>query len=344
MNLPYVSRCQGIGGVIKALPEHFRVKEIPLYQASGEGQHIYATITKKDLTTKDLVRKLQIAFNLQESDIGYAGQKDKKGITTQIISLSVGRSFSIDKATEIISTNIPSVTIESLERHENKIKIGHLVGNHFEIFVSDVEENALKYSQIINGELTATGVPNYYGEQRFGSKNDNSERGKDILTNNAKGKKTFKKFLISAYQSNLFNKWLSNRISNNYFEKIIDGDVMQSIGGGRPFIFSNTERQNQEYKDHLITYTGPMFGHKMFEAKERELEIESKIFLEENISIDNYKKQKVIGARRSAKMFIHDMKIVPEENGLWFKFSLPKGSYATSVMREFMKNDTSSKT
>ncbi len=78
---------EGIGGILKSRPEDFLVEEIPLYEPSGEGEHLYLMIEKRGLSTFDLLNIVARHFDVQKKSIGYAGLKDKHAITRQMISV-----------------------------------------------------------------------------------------------------------------------------------------------------------------------------------------------------------------------------------------------------------------
>ncbi len=163
LRLPYLTAGQpGIGGQLKAEPEDFFVEEIPLYHPSGQGQHIYVEIEKRGLSTYAAINILARALNMSPGAIGYAGLKDAHAITRQ--------TFSIDRATPeaVAAINLPNLKILRVNRHQNKLKIGHLAGNRFVIRVRQVTEAALPLAEAILATLTEKGVPNFFGEQRFG--------------------------------------------------------------------------------------------------------------------------------------------------------------------------------
>ena len=341
MNLPYISKdLPGIGGELKTTPQFFKVTEIPQYLPSGEGQHIYINITRESLSTKEVITSLCELFKISDKDIGTAGLKDKHAQTTQWISISLGANASLEETKALIQKELPALKINLIDRHINKLKTGHLLGNQFEIIISDVAEMALEKTNLIHTLLSKTGIPNFYGPQRFGSKGDNAKAGKLILTGEKKCKRHWmKKLYLSAYQSLLFNKWLTQRIEREDFSNIIEGDSLVKIGGGRSFLFDTEREHLAEFERNEITYTGPIFGHKVNLPLGKALEYEQEIFNSENIDMSEYKKNKLFGTRREAKIFPKDFLFRPVEEGILFSFSLSSGCYATSVLREFMKND-----
>ena len=126
--LPYLTRdFPGIGGVIKQRAEDFFVQEIPLYEPSGQGEHVYCEIQKVGLTTFDAINQIARALNVSSRDIGYAGVKDARAVTRQVLSI-----FGTNEAA-ISALQIPNLTILWAARHDNKLRIGHLSANRFAI-------------------------------------------------------------------------------------------------------------------------------------------------------------------------------------------------------------------
>src|SRR5690349_11123789 len=120
MNFPYLTRdFPGIGGVIKQRPEDFFVQEMPLYEPSGEGEHVYCELQKIGTTTFELVDQLSRALRVPARDIGYAGLKDAHAISRQV--------FSILGTTEqaVMNLHLPDVQVMWAARHGNKLRLGH---------------------------------------------------------------------------------------------------------------------------------------------------------------------------------------------------------------------------
>jgi len=126
------SHIHGTGGIIKETPEDFLVEEVPSYLPCGEGEHSYAVIEKRGITTLEAIRRISHALKVSERDIGYAGMKDAAGVTRQ--TLSIPRV-----APEVCSSvDIHGIKVLSAARHRNKLKLGHLAGNRFRVRIRGV--------------------------------------------------------------------------------------------------------------------------------------------------------------------------------------------------------------
>ncbi len=339
-NLVYLTKdIIGIGGQIKSVPEHFSVEEIPAYNPSGEGEHVYVSITRESIASTEMQKKLSELFGIHYNDIGFAGLKDKHARTTQVFSLLIKE---IDM--NLIASKIAElgVKVNWIKRHKNKLKPGHLDGNLFQILVLHPHpDHVLKQAEKIRKILLVKGVPNYFGMQRFGVNGNNHEEGKEILFGRKKLGKWINKFLISAYQSSLFNLWLADRIRNGLFDKILEGDVAMKEDSGGAFVVENlnTNVEQRRLDAGEISITGPIFGYRMKKSLGKSGEIEERIFSDEGLSHDVLKKAGLKGVRRSARIVVKEINIENKSNGLLFSFTLPKAAYATCVLREFMKID-----
>ncbi len=330
----------------------FTVEEVPLYEFSNEGDHLVLFVRKKELSTHELIAILAKYLGIKNRDIGYAGLKDKHAMTKQYISVPKIYEQKIDEFTH------ENIKILSKTYHNNKLKIGHLKGNKFFIRLKKVTPlNAKKIDEVLE-VLRRDGMANYFGYQRFGNDQNNHLAGKDIVKGVKKERnKTIKELMISAYQSHLFNLWLSKRLeigrlvekfstqelmpllnlSSDVLEvmkkqshsfKLMAGDLMEHYPHGRLFEFSGDEDIERMSKKEIAP-TGLICGKR---AKRATLEaggIEAEF--EDGINKD--------GSRRYAWIFLQDIdgKYKEEDAHYELNFYLPKGSYATVLIEQLAK-------
>lgn len=174
--LPYLTRdFPGIGGTLKQRVEDFFVQEVPLYEPSGEGEHVFFEVQKVNLTTFDAVSRLARGLGVPAKSVGYAGLKDARAVTRQV--------FSAAGTTEdrVMNLGLPDLTVQWAARHGNKLRLGHLRGNRFAIKVRDVEPTSVLKLRPAVDELARRGMPNYFGEQRFGRRGDNDRLGAALV-------------------------------------------------------------------------------------------------------------------------------------------------------------------
>ena len=337
----------------KQTPRDFVVEEIPLYEFSGEGEHLILFIRKKSLSTLELISILAKHLGIKNKEIGYAGLKDKHAMTKQYISIHK----KYEEALENFSHD--GIKIVSKTYHDNKIRIGHLKGNRFFIKVKKVNPtSAVKIDEALKN-ISDLGMPNFFGYQRFGNDGDNHILGEQI----AKGEKKernqkVKKLLISAYQSHLYNLWLSRRLEINTLVKsfkaseleallnmpkseieklqkqkhpfkLIPGDIMEHYPYGRLFDFEGDEEDLQRFNDRAISATGLLCGSKVKMSSGLSGIIEKDY--DDEINAD--------GARRYAWVYPTDAegRFKPIEAQYEMNFTLPKGSYATVLLEEIAK-------
>lgn len=332
IDLPYITKEEGIGGKIREKPEHFSVDEILLYPPAKEGEHLFVNFSKKGITTKDAVEKIARELQIPFYDIGVAGLKDKNAITSQTISIKA-RKEAIQRIEAL------GFKVNWAEFHTNKIKPGHLAGNKFGILITGLEDidKAYEKAEEIAKSLKATGIPNFYGGQRFGINGDNKEQAEKILKGEIKIRdRWLRNFLMSSYQSYLFNLYITKRVEIG-FDKLLEGDICKKHDTGGLFSVENLKEEQKRYDNKEISFTGPMFGKKLWFASGKAGEIEKKILEESGLNEEQINKLGS-GLRRVGRIILEDLKVEKEKEGIRVSFSLPKGSFATIVLREFMKN------
>jgi tRNA pseudouridine13 synthase len=395
MHLPYLTTDRpGIGGQLKSEPEDFVVEEIPLYLPSGKGQHVYVEIEKRGLSTYVAIKMLARALNISPDAIGYAGLKDAQAITRQMLSID-----NVDPAV-VEAVNLSNLRILQVNRHNNKLKIGHLAGNRFVIRVRGVTEADLPGAEAILKTLQEKGVPNYFGDQRFGHRANTHLLGETLVRRDAvafvaqylgrpqpheaphiqaarhlidEGRLTdalaqwpgnlpderrvlaaiikadgqpeaaftavdakLKSFFVSAFQSQLFNELLVNRLAS--LDRLEYGDVAYIHIKGASFIVRDAAVEQPRADRFEISPSGPLFGPKCLLAEGEPGEREKAILAAKGLTIEDFRLPglKLQGARRPYRIEVKHPKIWWAD-GLMVSFELQPGAYATTVMAEVMK-------
>jgi tRNA pseudouridine13 synthase len=176
MSLPYLTRnFPGIGGAIKQRAEDFFVQEIPLYEPSGAGEHVYCEIQKVGIPTFEAINRIAEALHVSTRDIGYAGLKDARAISRQVLSI-LGTT---EQA--VMDLHLPDITVQWAARHGNKLRLGHLAGNRFAIKIRNVNPTDVVKLRPVLDVMERRGVPNFFGEQRFGRRGDNDVLGACLI-------------------------------------------------------------------------------------------------------------------------------------------------------------------
>lgn len=345
LTLPYITRdLPGVGGALRAAPAHFLVEEIPLYEASGEGQHLYVNITKEGLTTREVQQGLARAFGVSNKVVGSAGLKDKHARTTQTFSVLVGHvdEAFVEAAPARVAEQLP-VQVNWARLHGNKLKKGHLLGNRFTITVTELAvepEEALARAQAIADVLRQRGAPNFYGPQRLGVQGDNVRRGLEILAGRRSVRdRWLRNLLLASVQSHLCNRYLARRVAEGWYDCLLQGDIAKKYDTGGLFVVEDPAGEQERYAAQEISFTAPIFGPKMWTAEDQAGAFEDEVLAESGLTLEQLGKARLTGTRRLGRLRLADLSVHRESVGLVVAFSLPKGAFATVVLREFMKTE-----
>lgn len=294
--------------VLKQHNTDFKVTEIPLALPCGEGEHVWLYIEKNGANSAWVAKKIADLAGVKEMDVGLAGLKDRNAITRQWFSVYLPKGATPD----FKALNDAEITVLEQSRHSKKLRRGDLLGNRFEIVLRDVQGDREKIEHNL-GLIQQQGVPNYFGEQRFGHDGGNIESGRAMLAREIKVKNQAKKSIyLSAVRSLLFNEVLAERVRQHNWLQLIAGDV---------------EAQQQP--------TGPLWGRGRLASTEAALALEQSIADQYQALCDGLEHAGLQQERRSlvAKPELFSWQWL-ENNQLALSFSLPSGYYATSVLQE----------
>ena len=330
-------------------PRDFSVEEIPLYEASGEGEHLMIRVRKKGLSTFELLDLLSNHLGIPKRQIGYAGLKDKHALTTQFLTLPAVHEGAL------AAFGHPQAKILEIKPHGNKLRIGHLKGNRFRLrFKKVLGVQKEKIDRLLEW-IDAYGMPNYFGLQRFGVEKRNWQEGKSIVEGTLRMRdRKMREFLVGSWQSKLFNDWLSRRIALSrlleefseaeverieslpegtlrgtkkqpHFFRILQGEVMMHYPYGRIFNAEALSVEAEKFAAKDRAPTGLLPGKKVRRAEE------AARILEEPFDDPKIREQ---GSRRYAWVFPEEIRTryVPEKAHYELSFTLPKGSYATVLV------------
>lgn len=392
-----------LGGLLKVRPEDFLVDELPSYDPVGEGEHLYLGVQKRDMPHGEMIAVIARLFNIDESAIGFAGMKDRVAITRQAVSVHLP-GFKGD-APPLDHTRMQVLWAK---RHVNKLRRGHLKGNRFSIRVRDVNPLSVRHVYKRMQAMEKTGVPAYFGEQRFGYRRNNQVCGLAILASQpqvlldemlgsrgapfparqlpfrrlyeegkfaeslvgwgrndraekialqalSKGRDAhravralpeyIKSFWISALQSAIFNANLDARVADGSYAQMIDGDIMFKHDSGACFRASDASAD--EIAARLISAeispTGPLHGIGMLQPTGRALDIETLALTAVGTTHEAFLAKCPIefsGVRRPLRVFFANWEVEGgvDEHGAFIRcaFDLPKGAFATVLMRELL--------
>lgn len=190
-----------VSGVIRERSEDFVVRELPLTEFEGQGEHVYLHMRKRDTNTHWLAQQIAAYCGIEAMDVGYAGRKDRHAVTDQWFSCYLPKS---DPAWD--SMHIEGAELLATTRHVRKLRPGDLAGNQFEIQIRDIDP--LHSQSLLTDRMEMirdNGFPNYYGPQRFG--HDNLHQAEEFLQGRHSNNRGM---MISTIRSHLFNGYLSS--------------------------------------------------------------------------------------------------------------------------------------
>jgi tRNA pseudouridine13 synthase len=403
----YITTDRGVGGAIKRRAEDFLVDEIPLYEPEGRGEHLYVCVQKTNTSHNEMISVVRRHFGVESNAIGFAGMKDKVGVTRQTLSIHLPGVEVPDKPIDH-----RRIAILWSARHGNKLRLGHLAGNRFSIRIRDVDPMRAPAAGRILRQMERFGVPNYFGAQRFGYRGNNHVLGAYVLlgqwrdactfllgtaakfpeyqrpkrelydagryeeaqadwttadrTEHIVAKKlargyrprdavlavgqTALEFWTSSLQSAIFNRVLDQRIRSGRFATLVEGDVACKHDNRAMFPVTAEEIASGELPARLeameISPTGPLWGGGMMLAGGDIAEVEREALAAAGFSVDQFLafKRCPPGQRRPLSVPLKNTLIESglDEYGEFIRvaFDLPRGSYATVVLREIMKSDS----
>ena len=316
--------------LLKAECADFVVKEQLGYDMSGDGEFVAVKVRKTDCNTLFVGEQLAKFAGISARNMSYAGLKDRKAVTEQWFSLQMPGQPTPDFS----QFSLEGVEILDVTRHQRKIRIGSLQGNHFEILLRNAEEtDELKVRLDF---LAKNGFPNYFTEQRFGRDGNNLTQALRWANGEIKVKDRHKRsFYLSAARSEIFNLIVSKRMELNLAQQILVGDVLQLNGSHSWFVVDESEdlaQLQQRLAQQDVLLTAPLIG----EEEKSAVDFEHEIFAQHQALFALMRQERMKAARRPILMHPQYFQWQFEPNGLRLQFALPAGSYATALIRELV--------
>ena len=316
--------------LLKAECADFVVKEQLGYDMSGDGEFVAVKVRKTDCNTLFVGEQLAKFAGISARNMSYAGLKDRKAVTEQWFSLQMPGQQTPDFS----QFSLEGVEILDVTRHQRKIRIGSLQGNHFEILLRNTEEtDELKVRLDF---LAKNGFPNYFTEQRFGRDGNNLAQALRWANGEINVKDRNKRsFYLSAARSEIFNLIVSKRMELDLAQQILVGDVLQLNGSHSWFVVNESEdlaQLQQRLAQQDVLLTAPLIG----EEEKSAVDFEHEIFAQHQALFALMRQERMKAARRPILMQPQQFQWQFEPNGLRLQFDLPAGSYATALIRELV--------
>lgn len=317
---------------IRSTPEDFFVEELPGFEASGAGEHLLLTVEKRSMNTAFAAKTIAQWAGVDESAIGYAGLKDRHAVTRQRFSVWLPKKV----APDVAALQSDELRVLEYAWHSRKLPRGALAGNRFVLVLRDItgEREAI---EVRLSAIARRGVPNHFGEQRFGHGGDNVRKAVAMFAG-GRVKREERTILLSAARSELFNRALAARVADDSWDRALSGEVWmldgsRSVFGPEPF----TPELQARLEAFDIHPTGPLWGKGELRsiAAAREIELAA-------LAGDTAMRLRAGLERAGLKQERRALRLRPDglawqwqaDDVLELAFALPPGSYATTVLRE----------
>lgn len=317
---------------MRSTAEDFQVDELLDIPLSGSGEHHWLHIQKRDTNTEWLARQLARLAGVVARDVGYAGMKDRIAVTTQWFSVRLPGKFDPDWHA-IESDNIKLL---SFGRNSAKLRRGAHNGNAFIITLRNVEGDRDTIDQRLS-QIKLNGVPNYFGEQRFGHGGRNVSNGVALLKGDIKVKDRHKRSLyLSAVRSYLFNLILSARVADGSWQQLLQGEAVILSGSNSHFSADIVDDElNGRLAERDIHPSAPLWGRGRSASASTAFEYEQRVLAPYQEILEKMEHIGLDQSRRSLRSSVPDLSwIWGADNRLMLRFELPVGTFATSLLRE----------
>ncbi|GEK72163.1 MULTISPECIES: tRNA pseudouridine(13) synthase TruD [Halomonas] len=325
-------------GGYRATPEDFQVEEQLGFEPEGQGEHLWLWLEKRDLTTAMVARRLARACEVTQRDVGYAGMKDRHAVTRQWFSVHLpGREAPDDLEARL--ADLP-LTLLEVTRHPRKLKRGVHAANRFRLRVTG---EALTDPHLAErwAWLCHHGAANYFGPQRFGADGRNIHRAAGVLARGWRKRDDREGMLLSAARSYLFNELLAARIEAGDWATPLPGEAVILDGSSSQFVAETVDDSLIARAERLDLHpSGVLWGQGRSVAQGEALAREQALAEAHPALCDGLVRAGVKTARRPLRLRLAAPRLAPGEGEAWFSFTLPRGAFATAVLRELIAHPT----
>lgn len=332
-SLPYAFGGPVTRGTLKAQPADFQVEEQIAYPLSGAGEHVWLWVEKQGENTDWVAQHLAKWAGIRLRDVGYAGLKDRHGITRQWFSLYLpGQASPLPETFQL-----PSVRILGMTRHQRKLQTGGLSGNRFILTLRQLDAEPATIEQRLQ-QIATQGAPNYFGEQRFGRNEYNLVMAQRLFDGELTRLRPAQRGLyISAARSLLFNQILAERVAQHTWHRAVAGDVFQLDGSDKWFVDDGSADLAERVATYDLHPTGALVGQGDLPSREQALALEQRVLSNHQAWWQALADLGLTQDRRALRVMAQDMRWTwLSDNALQVAFNLRPGRYATSVLRELM--------
>lgn len=369
--LPQPSKPPILAAKFKTTAQDFIVEELLEIEFGGTGEHLWLQIQKENMNTAFVAQMLADWAQIPLKDVGYSGIKDRKAQTMQWFSLRLPKKEmpSLPFTDFLQNQNLndgEKVTILTQQWHLKKLNRGTHQQNRFTIVLREVnldgkDNNPTAKDEVLNqlNAIAKSGVPNYFGAQRFGIEGNNIANAlqlfaKPLSQSKTSNKKSGKKrrppsptqsLTISAARSAIFNQILAARVLENSWNQGKTGEIFNLAGSGSIFISDDIDEEIQErLACHDIHPTGALWGTPSAKTSAAIADFETAIIQKDALLSQlaaGLERFEVKSQRRALRLSIDSFDADwLDDKTITLSFSLPKGSFATSVLASLVQTLT----
>jgi len=320
---------------LRATCEDFRVTEIMNVVPEGEGEHLWLEIEKTDWNTEDVALWLAKQAGIHRLSVGYSGLKDRRAVTRQWFSLHLPGKPDPDFVWA------PGLVALRTGRHRRKLNRGTHRGNRFEIVLRALDADCDALERALH-TLSERGVPNYFGEQRFGRGGGNWQRGQAwLLGGEAPRKRALRGIWLSAVRSGLFNRVLAERVREGVWDRVLDGDILQPRDSRGLFEADQDARAGERVAAGEVHPTAPLPGKAGMASSAACRRLEAGALSGCDALIGALAGEGVAAARRATRLPVNGLQWTwSGGDTLTLRFDLPTGAFATTVLAELVETGT----
>jgi tRNA pseudouridine13 synthase len=319
----------GLKAEIRLEPVDFQVTENLSYALEGTGEHEYLWVEKTGANTSWVAEQLATFCGINPRDVGYAGMKDRHAITRQWFSVCQRNNVRWDEFAA------QGVTILAHERHRRKLRRGAHTGNTFRIALraAGIQSHESQLSERL--ALIAThGVPNYFGEQRFGRDGGNLALCRSLFAGRRLSRSK-QSIALSTARSLIFNAILDVRVRNGTWNTILPGELANLDGSGSLFTVDAVDDELAARCAVLdIHPSGSLWGDGSPISAGDVALLETAVAGEHADIAAALVARRMQAASRALRMRVSNLEWRFAGDALWLEFGLVRGGFATAVLRE----------
>lgn len=311
----------------------FQVTELLSFEPEGDGEHDFLCIEKERQNTAWVAGLLATYAGVRPADVGYSGMKDRHAITRQWFSVRRPGASKPDWS----GFRAEGVCILKITRHRRKLKRGMHRANHFRIALRNTGKPASDFAARLLA-IREGGIPNYFGEQRFGHEARNLKLAEQLFAGRCLPRNK-RSMALSSARSYLFNRILERRIDDATWNRLLPGDCANLDGSGSIFSVTEVDEELERRVGQLDLHpTGALWGRGLSPVSGVVADLERSV-------IDSYpefarglESQRVEHSRRALRVRAADLGwSIPDERTLCLQFTLGRGAFATALLRELVR-------